>query len=93
MVEHLEDQRYCATCQVEDVDGLNYQVGTICLYVVRDKLRCAYLSHLEPGGTRLHSVNSSNWVPENTTRFIRGEVQGLLHDSPHFYEPDELAEW
>jgi len=93
LVEHLRDKRYSATCEIGDDYPCNFDVGTICLFIARDKLRCAYLRHLEPGKTHHYSGGSGKWVSDRTTDFIRGSVQRELHYGAHIYDPDELAEW
>jgi hypothetical protein len=93
LVEHLRDKRYAATCEIGDDDPCNYDVGTICLFIARNKLLCAYLWHLEPGKTHHYGGNSWNWVSDRTKDFIPGSVQLELHHGSHVYDPDDLAEW
>ena len=93
LVEHLRDKRYSATCEIGDDYPCNYDVGTICLFIARSKLRCAYLRHLEPGKTFHYGGNSWNWVSNVTRDFIPGIVQRDLHHGSRVYDPDDLAEW
>ena len=68
LVQHFHDKRYSGTCQIDENYPWNYEVGTICVFIARNKLCCAHLLHLEPGKTRHYGGPTFNFVP-GLTRF------------------------
>ena len=95
LMEHVADGRYSVTCEVEDPLAENWDVGSICRIMAREKLLCAYLQYLEPGKTQPYGGDSMNAVPDDATEFLPGRVQGELHSPPqlHVAEGGDMVVW
>jgi len=75
LVEHFHDKRYSGTCQIDENYPWNYEVGTICVFIARNKIRCAYLLHLEPGKTGHYGGPTSNFVSKDSRDFLPDSLQ------------------
>ena len=93
LVKHFHDKRYSGTCQIDENHPWNYEVGTICVFIARNKLCCAHLLHLEPGKTRHYGGPTFNLVSEDSRDFLPDSLQRKLHYAPHLQETDALAKW
>ena len=93
LVEHFHDTRYSATCELDECYPDNYTVGDICANIAKNKLLCAYLRHLEPGGTSHYGGPTFNSVSEDTRDFLPNSVQRDLHYVPYLCDTDKLAAW
>ncbi len=89
LMEHIGDSRYSVTSEVMDPLAENWDVGTICRVMAREKLLCAYLQHLEPGKTQPYGGDSTNVVPDDATDFLPGELQTELHRPPQLRVCDD----
>ena len=93
LVEHFQDKRYSATCELDECFPLNFEVGHICEEVALNKLLCPFLLHLEPGKTSHYGGPTSNFVPERSPNFLPDSVQRTLHYKSPVCRTDELAAW
>jgi hypothetical protein len=93
LVEHFHDKRYSATCELDECYPDNWDVGDICEVIGRNKLLCAYLRHLKPGGTAHYGGPTSNFVPEGSRKYLPGKLQSELHYRSHLDDTDGLAKW
>ncbi len=93
LVEHFHDTRYSATCELDECYPENWTVGSVCIIIAENKLQCAYLRHLKPGGTSHYGGPTFNHVSEDTKEFLPDSVQRDLHYVPFLRNNDKLAAW
>ncbi len=93
LVEHLNDKRYSATCELDECYPANSDVGDICAVIARNKLLCAYLRHLEPGKTSHYGGPTSNFVPEGSRKYLPDSLQRELHYRSPLDDTSDLAKW